>query len=88
MCFSRNSFKGNDKGKRAYKLQPNISKMKVILFIIGFCCAMLLCSISSAQQCDAVVSPGQSIQATIEAAPATPVKPYIIFIKMVFTMGR
>ncbi|MEI6945637.1 pectinesterase family protein [Paraflavisolibacter sp. H34] len=46
-----------------------------------FCYAMLTCGTASAQRYDAVVGPGQSIQAAIEAAPATRTKPYIIRIK-------
>src|SRR6476620_8290750 len=53
--------------------------MKIIYCVIF--CMMLLCGVSCAQRYQAVVSPGQSIQAAIEAAPAAPEKPYVIQIK-------
>jgi hypothetical protein len=55
--------------------------MKRIIYSMIFCCAMLVCGISYAQRYQAVVSPGKSIQAAIEAAPETPKKPYVIQIK-------
>lgn len=55
--------------------------MKSIINKLIFCCAMLICGTANAQRYQATVSPGQSIQAAIEAAPAQSAKPYIIFIK-------
>src|SRR5215213_10167565 len=55
--------------------------MKRIIYSLIFCCSMLICGTSYAQRYQAVVSPGKSIQAAIEAAPETPNKPYVILIK-------
>ncbi|MFV0606996.1 MAG: pectinesterase family protein [Niabella sp.] len=46
-----------------------------------FCCTMLLCSNVFAQQYQTIISPGESIQKAIEAAPENSTKPYVIFIK-------
>jgi hypothetical protein len=48
-------------------------------FIIGY--ALLLCGPLHAQKYEAIVRPGESIQAAIEAAPDKPEKPYVILIK-------
>lgn len=42
---------------------------------------LLFCITSYAQRYNAIVSPGKSIQAAIEAAPLKPAKPYVILIK-------
>lgn len=55
--------------------------MERIIYNVIFCYAMLICGTSYAQRYQAVVSPGKSIQAAIEAAPETPKKPYVILIK-------
>jgi len=55
--------------------------MKKMSYKLVFCCAMLLCGKSYAQRYQATVSPGESIQKAIEAAPTQSTKPYVIFIK-------
>jgi hypothetical protein len=55
--------------------------MGKIFCIAIFYCATLISGASYAQQYQAVVSPGESIQAAIEAAPESPQGPYIILIK-------
>jgi hypothetical protein len=55
--------------------------MKKRIYNILLCCAMLTCSASYAQRHHATVSPGESIQTAIEAAPETPSEPYVILIK-------
>ncbi len=54
---------------------------KKIVYSFIFCCAFFLCCIAYAQRYQAIVSPGESIQAAIESAPEIPKKPYVILIK-------
>lgn len=49
--------------------------------LISITAILLICVTSYAQRYNAIVSPGKSIQAAIEAAPLTPAKPYVILIK-------
>jgi len=53
--------------------------MKRIIFCL-ICCVVLQTGLHAASY-QAVVAPGQSIQAAIEAAPDKPEQPYVIFIK-------
>ena len=55
--------------------------MKKRTFIFLLCCTLLLCGTSYAQRHHATVSPGESIQAAIEAAPESSGEPYVILIK-------
>lgn len=55
--------------------------MKIIICSFNLCCAVLIYGNSHAQLYHAIVSPGESIQAAIEAAPERPKKPYVIRIK-------
>lgn len=55
--------------------------MRRSIYSLVFCCTMLISSISHAQRYQAVVNPGESIQAAIEAAPENPAEPYVILIK-------
>lgn len=55
--------------------------MKIRIFSLVLCCTLLQCVFLQAQRYQAIVLPGASIQAAIEAAPAKPEKPYVILIK-------
>ncbi|MFB6343176.1 pectinesterase family protein [Saccharicrinis sp. FJH62] len=55
--------------------------MKNIVYSFIFCCAYLICGTSYAQRYQAMVSPGESIQAAIESAPDAPMNAYVILIK-------
>lgn len=55
--------------------------MKRAVYCLIVLCALLVSRHSFAQRYQAVVSPGQSIQAAVDAAPEKPTKPYVIFVK-------
>lgn len=55
--------------------------MKNPFYLFSLLCGMLLCGNLRAQLYQSIVSPGESIQAAIEAAPEKPEKPYVILIK-------
>lgn len=50
-------------------------------FIYAVFILMLACKTAFAQQYNAIVTPGKTIQAAIDAAPEISAKPYVIFIK-------
>ncbi len=55
--------------------------MKKMLSLLMFACLPLLAMAKSDHLFDAVVNPGESIQAAIEGAPETPASPYKILIR-------
>lgn len=55
--------------------------MKNLIHYLICSCVFIVCNKTSAQRYQAIVSPGESIQAAIEAAPENPRKPYVILIK-------
>lgn len=58
------------------------SRLKAIICRALTCClTCIFFSAAYAQQYNAIVSPGQSIQAAVEAAPEASARPYIIFIR-------